>query len=244
MLRFLLQSGLSPSEVLLLGAMLAVVLAYSLSVHEFMHGYAAYKLGDDTAKLKGRLTMNPIAHLDPMGAIMFFIIGFGWAKPVPVNYNRLTRFKNRSTSIRIVSVAGVTANFVSAFIAYTLYTLIMIMTAQFNISLWNNAVLMGLNIFIQLLMLLFEFNLLLMAFNLLPFPPLDGYHILETIIPYKYRNRLYKYERKFSYILLGLIVMGFFFAFSPLFWLVNTIKTPFAFIIQYPLDLLRLLFVA
>ena len=238
MLRILLNSGLSFQEMILHGLILIIVLSYSLSIHEFMHGFSAYKLGDDTPKLQGRLTMNPIAHLDPIGTLMMLLVGFGWAKPVQVNYARLTKFKNRSTSIRIVSLAGVTANFVSALVSYFILNLVTLITLRFypDFSFFDPPIIYTTTVVI--FSYLFEFNLLLMAFNLLPIPPLDGFHVLETLIPYKYRQKFYQYERYFSMAFFGLIMLGFILPFSPLFWLVSTVRRPFEWLITAPLDLL------
>src|ERR1035437_711071 len=124
MIYSLLNSGYTGMSLVIVGLILLIVLIFSLSIHEIMHGYVAYLMGDDTAKLQGRLTLNPLAHLDPLGTIMMLLAGFGWAKPVPVNYGRLTRFKDRSISIRLVSIAGVTANFLVAGISYLLSVVI------------------------------------------------------------------------------------------------------------------------
>lgn len=243
MLLNLLNSGLSPSEMVFRGIAIILILAYSLSIHEFMHGYSAYRLGDDTAKLQGRLTMNPLAHLDPMGAIMLLVVGFGWAKPTPVNYGKLTRFKDRNISIRIVSLAGVTANFLSAFIAYFLIAVTTIIFYKTGLYLKSDSAFEVFKIIITLLGLLGYFNLLLMAFNLLPFPPLDGYHVLETFIPYKYKIKFQQYERFFSMAFLALIVFGMFSGNSPLFWLIEKIMFPFKYIITTPLNSLVDLFI-
>lgn len=243
MLLNLLNSGKTPSEMLFHGIVIILVLAYSLSIHEFMHGYSAYRLGDDTARLQGRLTMNPLAHLDPMGAIMLLIVGFGWAKPTPVNYGKLTRFKDRNISIRIVSVAGVTANFLSALVAYILISVTTIVFFKTGLLLKSDSAFEVYKIITTLLGYFVYFNLLLMAFNLLPFPPLDGYHILETFIPYKYKIQFQQYERYFSMGLLALIVFGMFSGNSPLFWLVEKIVFPFEYIITTPLNALVDLFI-
>jgi Zn-dependent protease len=227
-----------------------------------MHGYSAYRLGDDTARLQGRLTMNPLAHLDPIGTLMMLFVGFGWAKPTPVNYGKLTRLKNRSNSIRIVSVAGVTANFLSALVAYFLRGVLLIIFFKSGLFSEGDAVLkIGniiyfkslllnegdsvirlIGIIVNLLEYFYLFNLLLMAFNLLPFPPLDGYHIVETFIPYKYKTQFQQYERYFSMGLLALIVIGLITGSSPLYWIVEKIMFPFAYIITAPLNLLIELF--
>jgi len=236
MLRYLFNADLSLSEMFLQGISILIVLAYSLSIHEFMHGYSAYRLGDDTAKLQGRLTMNPLAHLDPMGTLMMLFVGFGWAKPTPVNYGKLNRFKDRNISIRIVSLAGVTANFISAFIAYLLICVSMIIFYKAGLFLNGDSALRVYSIITTLLGFFFQFNLLLMAFNLLPFPPLDGYHVVETFIPYKYKSTFHQYERYFSMGLLALIVFGMFSGSSPLYWIVEKIVFPFEYIITTPLN--------
>ncbi len=239
MLRYLFgpeAASLSLSEKFIQGISILIVLAYSLSIHELMHAYSAYRLGDDTARLQGRLTMNPLAHLDPIGTMMMLFVGFGWAKPTPVNYGRLTRFKDRNVSIRIVSVAGVTANFLSAFIAYFLMLTVTIIFFKTGLMFSSDAAIKVQAIITSLLYLFYYFNLLLMAFNLLPFPPLDGYHILETFIPYKYRLKFQQYERYFSMGLLALIIFGMLSNRSPLFWIVEKIMYPFEYIIITPID--------
>jgi Zn-dependent protease len=236
MLFSIFQSGMSIKEMVLTVSMLLLVLGYSFSIHEFMHGYSAHLLGDDTAKLMGRLTMNPAKHIEPLGAMMFLFVGFGWAKPIPVNYSKLNRLESKDAMVRIVSVAGVTANFFSAWVAYGLFTLLNVIVDR--LSLTSSSALFAYARAVQFLFMFFHFNLMLMAFNLLPFPPLDGYHILETFIPTKLRARFHQYERFFVMGLFGLIIAGLIFNFSPLYWLVTAVQTPFRYIIQYPLDLL------
>lgn len=236
MLFSILGSGRSVHEIILILAMFILVLGYSFSIHEFMHGYSAHLLGDDTAKLMGRLTMNPTKHIDPFGAMMFLFVGFGWAKPIPVNYSKLTRLKSKDSMVRIVSVAGVTANFISAWIAYFLFTLVNVVVS--NTSFTSSGSIFVYQMVIQVMLMFFHFNLMLMAFNLLPFPPLDGYHILETFIPVKYRLRFQKYERYFSGALFALIVIGVIVQSSPLYSLVEMVQKPFRYIIQTPLDFL------
>jgi len=245
MLQALLNSQGSVPLKVIIGCTLIIVLAFSLSIHEFMHGYVAYRLGDDTAKLQGRLTLNPMAHLDPLGSLMMIFAGFGWAKPVPVNYGRLTRLKNRNISVRLVSVAGVFSNFIVAWISYIFYSIIFqtgISTGLFlNVSsegLPVSAVGMVLFIVCQLFYFLYVYNLILMAFNLLPIPPLDGYHFAETFVPYKWRPQLAAYEKYAVIILLILVVVSNFSSFSPLGSLIGLIETPFKYIITTPVDYL------
>lgn len=249
MIYYLIKQGLTVPEMIIYASILILVLVFSLTIHEVMHGFVAYRLGDDTAKLAGRLTFNPLAHLDVMGTIMMLVAGFGWAKPVPVNYSRLTRFKNKNISVRLVSVAGVTANFVVAFVSYLIFLLLTIVGIKSGIA---SNVITGsgqsfasllLSIFSQLFYLMYMFNLMLMAFNLLPLPPLDGYHFLESFLPYKWRGFLHSYERFAGYALLFLIVIGIFSGFSPLGILIGWIETPFKFIIEMPLNTLANLLV-
>jgi len=210
-----------------------------------MHGFVAYKLGDDTAKLQGRLTLNPLAHLDPIGTLMMLIAGIGWAKPVPVNYSRLTRYKNRYISIRLVSIAGVTSNFAVAAISYFLYRLVYIIglktvSANFIPSLdsFSSFPEALLSVFCILFSFFYMVNLMLMAFNLLPIPPLDGYHFIETFLPYKWKQKLGGYERNIGFILLAIILVGNFTGFNPLIKVIQFIELPFEFIISTPIDAL------
>ena len=245
MIYMLLRSGLTGFGLVIVGCILVIVLVFSLSIHEIMHGYVAYKLGDDTAKMQGRLTLNPLAHLDPFGTLMMLIAGFGWAKPVPVNYGKLTRFKNRFVSIRLVSIAGVTSNFVIALISYLFFVLISYAGIKSGLltdySQIGSALPFGgtlLLIFQLLMYYMYYFNLMLMAFNILPIPPLDGYHFGETFIPYKWRQKLNSYERYAGILLLVLIVFGNFSGFNPLGRLITFIEIPFKFIIETPINAL------
>jgi len=245
MIYTLLNSGLSGPELVIMGSILIIVLVFSLSIHEVMHGFVAYKLGDDTAKMQGRLTLNPLAHLDPMGTLMMLIAGFGWAKPVPVNYGKLTRYKDRFISIRLVSIAGVTSNFCMAAISYFLYIMISdigIMTGFItaNSGIGSSASFGGtvFVIFALFMRYMYVFNLMLMAFNLLPVPPLDGYHFVETFLPYKWKQKLGGYERNIGIILLMIIVIGSFSGFNPLGRIIQFIEIPFQFIIETPVKAL------
>lgn len=245
MIGLLFNSGLTGPELVVRGCILVIVLVFSLSIHEFMHGYAALRLGDDTAKLQGRLTLNPLAHLDPIGSLMMLLAGFGWAKPVQVNYSRLNRFKNRDISIRIVSVAGVTANFVVAFVSYVLLMTITVTALKAGLLaglIDDGASLTIPETIVKILTMFFTymymFNLMLMAFNLLPIPPLDGYHFLETFLPYKWKQKIQGYERYAGMVLFLLIIVGNSSGFSPLRWLITTIETPFIYIIETPINML------
>lgn len=160
---------------------LALTLAIAFSVHEFAHAYSAYKFGDNTAAKQGRLTLNPIKHLDPIGTILFFIVGFGWARPVPVNrFN----FKNPRVAGIIVSVLGPISNLLLAFVGVLLLSVLI----QFDAS--SNYVIT----LTQFLGVFVRVNVLLFIFNLIPLPPLDGYRIIEDLMPNRIRPTLAKFE--------------------------------------------------
>jgi Zn-dependent protease len=153
--------GLDP--VRLLYVLVALVVA--ISIHEACHAWMAYNLGDPTAKYLGRLTLNPLAHLDPMGAIAILLIGFGWGKPVPVNPYKLAN--GPKTGMAIVSLAGPLSNVAAAsFFAIPL-----------RLDLFSN------DRVIQLLGTIVGINITLAIFNLIPLPPLDGFKILQGILP-------------------------------------------------------------
>ncbi len=166
---------------------LAVLLLYSIIAHEVAHGAVAYLFGDDTAKRYGRLTLNPISHIDPMGALMLFLVGFGWAKPVPVDYYRL---KNSRFALFSVSLAGCAANILIAVIA-----LILLQLEGFRNSL----------IFSTLLPVVVRINIILGAFNLIPIPPLDGSKILMSFLPQQAQEQLSKIEPYGFFILIFLL---------------------------------------
>ena len=166
------------SQKLILLLYFLPIFLISLSIHEFAHALLAYKFGDNTAKSQGRLTLNPIKHLDLVGSIIMPILAFtsgfmliGWAKPVPVNRNN---FKNLRRDDAIVSFAGPLSNFVFAAFSYLIYVLIL--SAGIDLS----------DTFTNIFRLTILFNIFLFCFNLLPIPPLDGSHILYDIFPNKF----------------------------------------------------------
>lgn len=182
----------------IIATLLAVLLA--ITFHETAHGFVAYKLGDPTAKNQGRLTLNPLAHLDPVGALMMFIAGFGWAKPVPVNpffFNG-----DRTKGMMLVSIAGPVTNLILAFVSYFLYIVCRIYFAGSGFA----AVMPFLDAFLTQMILL---NIYLAIFNLIPVPPLDGSKILAGFLPksvaYKYLTTVEQYG---FVILLVLIVFN------------------------------------
>lgn len=174
------------------GFIFAILLA--LSVHEWAHGYVAHKLGDDTASMMGRLTINPLAHLDPIGTVMFLIIGFGWGKPVPVDPRS---FRHPKRDMALVAAAGPFSNLVLAFA-----TVFMGMTLP-TLSLLPTPFFLLLQDFLQSSLFV---NLGLMAFNLLPVAPLDGSKILGLFIPYRLEDQYQEFMRQGPVILLFLLI--------------------------------------
>ncbi|NLJ33272.1 MAG: site-2 protease family protein [Firmicutes bacterium] len=164
-------------------------LLLAITVHEYAHGKMADHLGDPTARYAGRLTLNPLAHLDPLGLLMLWLFRFGWAKPVPINP---FHFRNRRQGIILVSLAGPAANIIAAFFVLILF------------KLWPGT---GL-VVKQILSLCFVYNLYLAVFNLIPVPPLDGSKVLWGFLP---ESQAYAFSRLENYgpiILILLIYMG------------------------------------
>ncbi len=176
---------------------------YALTIHEYFHGWTANKFGDPTAKLLGRLTLNPLAHIDIMGALCFVFAGFGWGKPVPINPSY---FRNPRRDNIIVSFAGPASNFISAFMFGVIFQLLR--SIPFIIPVNIAAVLYNL-LYTGIIM-----NLSLAFFNMIPLFPLDGSHILEGLLPHSMAMKYKEVERYCPFILLGLIVMGNFTGFS------------------------------
>lgn len=169
---------------------IAIPLMYAIIFHELAHGYVAYRLGDPTAKLLGRLSLNPLKHLDPIGTLMLFLVGFGWAKPVPVNFNNIRDFRK---GMILVSSAGIIANMMLAFLALLIYNL-------FNIA---ESSLIGTVLFVFA-----KINIILAAFNLIPIPPLDGSKILLGFAPANVQTILMRLERFGFFIVIALLYFG------------------------------------
>lgn len=189
-----------PFEVLVL---LIPVLIFALVFHEFSHAWVAHKLGDETAAYQGRLTLNPLAHLDPMGSLMILFVGFGWAKPVPVNPRA---FRKPRTDMMIVASAGPVSNLFLAFIGGLIFRMALAGGMQHG-SLGTM-----LYIFIQI-------NIMLAMFNLIPLPPLDGSQIFNGFMIRKNPELVYKLQRYGPQILFGLILIGYLTRISPI-WLI------------------------
>jgi len=165
----------------------AVLIA--ITFHEFAHAYAADKLGDDTPRRQGRLNLNPLSHLDPIGSIMLVFAGFGWGKPVEINPRNFNRDRSMSASEAIVSFAGPLMNFVLAIVfAIVLGITLMLTNSYIQMSSYTMSIVTSsqlIAIIIQILMICISTNLGLGIFNLIPLPPLDGSKILRNFLPYK-----------------------------------------------------------
>lgn len=169
-----------------------------LTFHEFAHAFVADRLGDDTPRLQGRVTLNPMAHIDWMGLAALFFVGFGWGQPVQINpYN----FKNRRRDEFLVSIAGVVMNLLLA-VVFTFVVKILLVagiswsTGGFGDSLW------------ECLLYIIQINLVLMIFNLIPVPPLDGFNIIAQIFNFGQKEIYWKLYQYGNWLLVILIITG------------------------------------
>ena len=163
----------------------------AMVVHEYAHARVAYALGDYTPRLQGRLTLNPAAHVDPLGLLMLFIVHFGWAKPVQINP---MNFSNPRRDDILVSLAGPASNLITSFIAL----IILVLMAKLDFP-FSEGVLVVFNLIII-------YNINFAIFNMLPIPPLDGSHILRNLLPYELA-RAYEQLERYSFIFLIIILM-------------------------------------
>ncbi len=191
-------SGLLSGNIDFIGAIVYIlstltVIFLTLPIHEFAHAFAATKLGDPTPRYQGRLTVNPFAHIDYLGALCILLFGFGWAKPVGVNsYN----FRNPKRDMALTALAGPLSNLIVALISLIAINIFGLITD----SIWIYYV-------IAFFYYIAQINVYLAVFNLIPIPPLDGSRLISVILPNKYYYTLMRYER---YIYYGLIALLFF----------------------------------
>lgn len=204
-----------------------IAILIAVAVHEWAHGFAAYKLGDPTAKYDGRLTLNPISHLDPVGTVLFVLVGFGWGKPVPIDPRYFTKPIRDSA---IVAFAGPLSNIVLAFLAFAIAMVFGIADEVLSVggvlmAPGNQPVLI--TFLGELLGDTIQVNLILMAFNLLPIAPLDGSKILRLFLPLRYEEQYFTFLQYGPWILLGLIVAGRAFGLPLLSLWISIIISPF-----------------
>jgi len=170
--------------------LIAIPLMYSVILHELAHGWVAYRMGDPTARMMGRLSLNPLKHLDPVGTLMLFFVGFGWARPVPVNFANLREGRK---GLILVSSAGIIVNMILAFVAIFLLQ---------SLSPPSHSVVF------KMLYYMAQINIILAAFNLIPIPPLDGSKILMGFLSNRLQYQLARLEPYGFFIIIGLLYFG------------------------------------
>lgn len=202
LLRLLQSEGLTPASVLYLMLYLISVLIISLTVHEAAHAWTALKLGDDTPKKAGRVSLNPLAHLDPIGSLMILFVGVGWGKPVQIDATKLR--PNPKVGMALVAIAGPTSNLIMATMgALILRTHLLTFTPQKFFSIGGQNYYFSPGYFVETFVLL---NLGLMLFNLIPLAPLDGSRLWQIFLPDKIYWQYARVEIFAAFLVIGLVL--------------------------------------
>jgi Zn-dependent protease len=170
--------------------LVSIPLLYSVIIHELAHGWVAYRMGDPTAQMAGRLTLNPLKHLDPIGTLMLFIFGFGWAKPVPVNFGYV---RDSRKGLILISSAGIIANLVLAFLSILIFRILAPPESS---------------VIAQVIYYMAQINIILASFNLIPIPPLDGSKILMGFSSPSFQYTLSRIEPYGFFIIIALLYFG------------------------------------
>ncbi len=183
----------------------AIVVFLVMPVHEYAHGFVAEKLGDPTPRWQGRMSLNPIKHIDYVGAVMIFLVGFGWAKPVQVDSRY---FKNEKRGMALTALAGPVSNLIVAtIVAFVLQLVTFILfKTEFYIEYYGTYIYQFVSIIELILLYITLINVSLAVFNLIPIPPLDGSKILYAILPDRIYWKIMQYER---YLYIGLLILIF-----------------------------------
>lgn len=185
----------------------AIAVIFIFTPHEFAHAFIAYKNGDTTAKMYGRLTLNPVKHIDPTGFVLCALAGFGWAKPVPIDP---ANFRSYKKGLFTTAIAGVIANYIVAFIVYPLYLLFLnkVYVANYEFLADKPAFDFIVSVVYMSFFLIYAYSLNVFVFNLLPFPPLDGFRVVQSLT--REINPVHRFLKNYgSYILIGLVVESF-----------------------------------
>lgn len=225
---FSILSGGDPKSIIISLLLTLPMMMLALSAHEAAHGWVAYKCGDNTAYLMGRLTLNPIKHLDPFGFLAMMVFGYGWANPVPINTRN---FRNPRRGMALSAAAGPAANLILGVICAVLFGMFCVL-GSYTEYLGGSAFLITC---MELLTAMFQYgamiNFVFMTFNLIPVPPFDGSRIAFVFLPPKYYFGIMKYERQIMFgVLIALLAFSRLGGFSPFDWvakkLTNLIAKP------------------
>ena len=198
-------SSSSPAQIAITVFTFLVIMLVAMPFHECAHGWVALLLGDTTAEESGRLTLNPISHIDPMGAVAMLLFGIGWAKPVPVNPARCSKVKPKA-AMALIGAAGPLSNLLLAFIVEIIYKAVIYSNAEILLSGRES---MYLYLVIALNQIIY-LNIYLAIFNLLPVPPFDGSRIFLAFLPTKLYFKVMKYERIIMIVIMVMLFLGIF----------------------------------